>query len=96
MFKYFERIKRPLISGSDGSSNDPNVVVQSEINVGESSEKKARIELSEEDIVVDPALRKLIVEYDPQIRDEVKRRYVLKGPCQPLEHNFPMSQFGKK
>ena len=72
MFKYFERIKRPLISGSDGSSNDPNVV-QSEINVGESSEKKARIELSEEDIVVDPALRKLIVECDPQIRDEVKR-----------------------
>ena len=82
MFRYFERIKRPLTSGSDGSSNDPNVVIQSEINISESSGKKARIE-NEEDIVVDPTLQKPIVEYDPQIRDEVGRRYVLKGPCQP-------------
>ena len=27
MFRYFERIKRSLTSGGDGSSNDPNVVV---------------------------------------------------------------------
>ena len=55
MFRYFERIKRPLTSRSDGSSNDPNVV-QSEINMGESSEKKAQVELNEDEIVVDRAL----------------------------------------
>ena len=66
MFRYFERVKRPLTSGSDDSSNDPNVVVQSQISVvDESSQKKARVELSEDDIVVDPALQKPIIEYDP-------------------------------
>ncbi|XP_060201355.1 uncharacterized protein LOC132629917 isoform X3 [Lycium barbarum] len=44
----------------------------------------------------DPANRRPIAEYDPNIRDEVRRYYIQKGPCQPMNHYFPKTQFGKK
>ncbi|XP_060170421.1 uncharacterized protein LOC132601341 [Lycium barbarum] len=44
----------------------------------------------------DPANRRPIAEYDPNIRDEVRRYYIKKGPCQPMNHDFPKTQFGKK
>ena len=40
-------------------------------------------------------LRKPIEEYPILIRDEIRRRYLLKGPCQPFGHVFPLRQFGK-
>ncbi|XP_026400081.1 uncharacterized protein LOC113295972 [Papaver somniferum] len=36
------------------------------------------------DLPTDPALRIPISEYDPDIRDQVRRAYLKKGPCQPL------------
>ncbi|XP_059277598.1 uncharacterized protein LOC132031668 [Lycium ferocissimum] len=45
---------------------------------------------------VDPADRRPIAEYDPNIRDEVRRYYIQKGPCQSMNHDFPKTQFGKK
>lgn len=36
----------------------------------------------------DPAERRPIVEYDVNIRDEVRRYYIQKGPCQPKDHIF--------
>lgn len=44
----------------------------------------------------DPGLRKAISEYPPNDQDEVRRRYLLKGPCQPRNHSFPLTPFGKK
>ncbi|XP_060212166.1 uncharacterized protein LOC132639760 [Lycium barbarum] len=44
----------------------------------------------------DPANRRPIAEYDPNIRVEVRRYYIKKGPCQPMNHDFPKTQFGKK
>ncbi|KAM3359380.1 hypothetical protein P3S68_019090 [Capsicum galapagoense] len=44
----------------------------------------------------DPVERRPIVEYDANIRDEVRRYYIQKGPCQPKDLNFPKNQFGKK
>ncbi|PNX72121.1 zinc finger MYM-type protein 1-like [Trifolium pratense] len=32
--------------------------------------------------------------YHPNDRDEIRRAYLQKGPCQPKEHNFPQRQFG--
>ena len=41
------------------------------------------------ELVIDPALRKPIEEYHINIRDIVRREYLLKGPCQPIGHVFP-------
>ncbi|KAL9688095.1 hypothetical protein QQ045_032508 [Rhodiola kirilowii] len=41
------------------------------------------------DIVNDPALRKPINDYEHSIRDNVRRAYVVQGPCRPHSHNFP-------
>ena len=59
------------------------------------NEKRARLE-KEWVVISDPALRKPIDEYDPLIRDDVKRDYILNGPCQPMSHDFPQRSFGKQ
>jgi hypothetical protein len=43
----------------------------------------------DEDIIVDPGLRKPIDEMHPNIRDDAKREYILLGPCQPIGHTYP-------
>ena len=40
-------------------------------------------------IIVDPGCRIAIDRFHPNIRDEVKRAYLLKGPTQPRGHAFP-------
>ena len=49
--------------------------------------------LNLDDIASDPALRKQIHEYAPEIRDQVRRAYIAKGPHQPII-KFPRRQFG--
>ncbi|XP_051147528.1 uncharacterized protein LOC127262759 [Andrographis paniculata] len=57
---------------------------------------RVQIELSENNIVGNPGLRKLIDSYHIDVRDELRRRYLAKGPCQPYDHDFPRSSFGHK
>jgi hypothetical protein len=45
------------------------------------------------DIVVDPGLKKPIDEYDVNIRDAVRREYLLQGPCQPIAHIYPKKRW---
>ncbi|KAH7663595.1 Ribonuclease H-like protein [Dioscorea alata] len=59
------------------------------------AQKKSRVEFDPSDIIADPGLRKPIEEYDTGIRDQVRREYLLMGPCQPVGHNFPRKQQGK-
>ncbi|XP_070001927.1 uncharacterized protein [Nicotiana sylvestris] len=40
--------------------------------------------------------RILILQYAPNIRDEVRRHYIQKGVCQPSGHAFPKTKFGNK
>ena len=58
-------------------------------------EKRPRVKFSDNDIVDDPALRKPIEEYPISIRDEIRRRYLVKSPCQPYGDEFPSRKFGK-
>lgn len=58
-------------------------------NESGSSQKKARVELNQSDIIADPGLRKPIDDYEKDIRDEVRRAYLLNGPIQPIGHSFP-------
>uniref|UniRef100_A0A9I9EEN7 TTF-type domain-containing protein n=1 Tax=Cucumis melo TaxID=3656 RepID=A0A9I9EEN7_CUCME len=40
-----------------------------------------------------PGLRIRILDYNSNIRDEVRRAYLQKGPCQPRNHTFPLKKF---
>nr|XP_043614691.1 uncharacterized protein LOC122586770 [Erigeron canadensis] len=44
----------------------------------------------------DPADRKRILEYHPNQRDEIRRKYWLRGPCQPRGHKFPKRVIGNQ
>ncbi|XP_019234399.1 PREDICTED: zinc finger MYM-type protein 1-like [Nicotiana attenuata] len=44
----------------------------------------------------DPKERIPILQYAPNIRDEVRRHYIQKGACQPSGHAFPKTKFGNK
>ena len=50
----------------------------------------------EEEIQYDPGKRKLIEHYHPNLKDLVRRTYLLNGPCQPKDIDFPYSNFGTK
>ncbi|KAL1815817.1 hypothetical protein ACET3Z_018391 [Daucus carota] len=80
------------------SNNPPNEAQNNTVNIGESSGKRARLDtdLPDEDIVSDPAKRKSINEYEPKVRDDVRRKYVQMGPCKPISHTFPGSTFGDR
>ncbi|KAL9293277.1 putative transcription factor and/or regulators TTF-type(Zn) family [Arabidopsis thaliana] len=43
----------------------------------------------------DPAKRKIILSYHPNQRDEVRREYLIRGPCQPRGHKFKQIAIGK-
>ena len=45
-----------------------------------------------EDLKADPGLRKKILEYDPNDRDNVRREYLQRGPFQPRNHKFPQQK----
>ena len=57
---------------------------------------KSKIEFNSADLPTDPGLRPPIMDYDPNIRDQVRRFYMQKGPCQPTKHEFPLKRFGKE
>lgn len=50
-------------------------------------------EINMEDLLGDPGLRTPIWDYNPNIRDRVRRHYLQQGPCQPKNHEFPQSNF---
>ncbi|KAL5557496.1 hypothetical protein UlMin_039732 [Ulmus minor] len=58
--------------------------------------KSINLDISLDELETDPGLRIPISEYNPNIRDEVRRKYLLSGPCQPRNHDFPLTQFGKQ
>ena len=53
------------------------------------------LEVDLKNLPADPGQRSKISAYHPNVRDEIRRAYLLKGPCQPREHKFPQTQFGK-
>ncbi|XP_021984996.2 uncharacterized protein LOC110880864 [Helianthus annuus] len=81
--KYFTKEPKPSIPTSS-----------SPLNSNEHNNKRSReeVELSEDEIVGDPALRKPINDYPTNIREEVRRRYIAKGACQPKGHVFPKTK----
>lgn len=80
------------------STRDPIGNESRDVNIGESSGKRPRTDANvpSDDIISDPALRKPINSYEPGIRDDMRRKYVLVGPCQPTTHTFPRTICGDR
>ncbi|KAI5340365.1 hypothetical protein L3X38_019639 [Prunus dulcis] len=56
-----------------------------------SSSRQSELDEVLANLQADPGLRIRMIEYDANIRDEVRRAYLQKGPCQPRGHCFPQS-----
>ena len=50
----------------------------------------------DEEIKYDSGLRKEIDSYHPNLRENVRRKYLENGPCQPRGINFPLVKIGEK
>ena len=57
--------------------------------------KECPLEINLDDLLVDSRLRIRILNYHPNIRDQVRRAYLQKGPCQAKKHNFSSKKFGE-
>ena len=69
---------------------DPQPNDEDEPNMANDDEEDV---FNPDEIVCDPAIRKQIDDYHPDVQDQVRRAYILKGPTQPVV-NFPRKQFG--
>ena len=56
--------------------------------------KKRFLQFELEKLPNDPGLRPKMSDYHPSDRDEIRRYYLQKGPCQPKEIIFPQRKFG--
>ncbi|KAI5324597.1 hypothetical protein L3X38_033670 [Prunus dulcis] len=56
-----------------------------------SSSRRSKLDEVLANLQADLGLRIRMIEYDTNIRDEVRRAYLQKGPCQPIGHSFPQS-----
>ena len=58
-----------------------------------SSSKQTRVDFNLENLPLDLGLRQKISFYHPNNHDEIRRYYLIKGPCQPIVCDYPVSCF---
>ena len=58
----------------------------------DSSSKQGRVDVN--NLPSDPGLQKNISFYHSNDRDQIRRYYLQKKPCQPYEHDFPQTKIG--
>ncbi|CAL2256046.1 unnamed protein product [Prunus armeniaca] len=89
MERYFKRRFASTTSSSDnvGSSSSRDVGISRDVD----SSKESELQDILANLIVDPGLRPQMLDYDPNIRDEVRRAYLQNGPCQPKDHTFPQT-----
>ena len=64
-------------------------------NKSRSNPKQIRIEVDVANLPTNPGLRIKISDYHSNERDQIRRHYLQNKYCQPIDHDFPQSQFGK-
>nr|XP_016487449.1 PREDICTED: uncharacterized protein LOC107807553 [Nicotiana tabacum] len=93
--KFFKAIPTPQSSGSGSSPPMPSSfscpIIHDNLNPSAVSNKEKILNLNLEP---DPAERKQISKYPPNLRDRVRRYYIQQGPCQPHNCSFPKRDFG--
>jgi hypothetical protein len=77
----------PLVATEHGQSAN----VAQRLDVADNSQASELIKVFILDVhsISDPGLRIPIEGFHPDIRGDVKRAYLLKGPTRPCRHNFP-------
>jgi hypothetical protein len=65
-------------------------------NANESVGLRDRNINSVDQVIADPGLRMPIEQIDANIRDAVRRAYIVKGPCQPKGHKYPKRMIGNR
>jgi hypothetical protein len=97
-----ENIAHPDVQDDNGEAED-DAHVQEDIeeenaHVQENNSEEVNgqevegiIEFNPDHIISDPGLRIPIDRFVSNIRDEVRRAFIVKGPTQPIGHNFPKS-----
>lgn len=76
--------KRPVINSNSRDKTE---------STGVFTEKRANIEYNPDMIISDPGDRIPIDEYNVNIRDQVRRAYIAKGPFQPVDYKFSQKIF---
>jgi hypothetical protein len=77
-------------------NNRESTDTEIENDVSQNVQGNPNVMLNQNNIVGDPGLRKPIEELDVNIRDVVRREYLLLDPCQPKGHIFPKKQIGDR
>ena len=57
--------------------------------------KQSCVEINLVDLTTDPGLQNRIMDYNPNDRDQIRRAYLQRGPCQPHMKDFPQTSFGQ-
>ncbi|KAG5585111.1 hypothetical protein H5410_045545 [Solanum commersonii] len=88
--KYFFRVPKTSLAPQNQNQlrRDENV---NQIEI--SSHSSQRQEFDVNDLKGHPAGRTPILNYHPNIHDEIRRAYIIKVPCQPQTHQFPQTDF---
>ncbi|XP_042009254.1 zinc finger MYM-type protein 1-like [Salvia splendens] len=89
MDRYFKKLS-PSVDVSSSSVNGPTLLQPQE------SLNEDKLEADPENIPSDPGKRPDIMRYPSNSIERVRRAYLLKGPCQPREHEFPPRTDGKR
>ncbi|XP_075095473.1 uncharacterized protein LOC107785324 [Nicotiana tabacum] len=87
MITSFYKAQASASSSSSPLSSSLCPVISNNINPSQASDKVL-------DYEPDPAERKPISAYPPNLRDRVRRNYIQNGPCQPRGFVFPKRDFG--
>ncbi|CAI0445048.1 unnamed protein product [Linum tenue] len=77
------QIQEPNLSGSVNRTPEESESFSAESDGG----------FDENSLVLDPALRTKISSFHPNVRDQVRRFFLQKGPIQPKSHAFPARNF---
>ncbi|KAL5540784.1 hypothetical protein UlMin_042397 [Ulmus minor] len=85
MEKYFKRKLESSFPEEKESKDDD----------GDISRDIVRIETKFPNLLTDPGLRCPILDYNPNDQDQIRREFLLRGPCQPRSHKFPLSKCGQ-
>ena len=74
----------------DSSSTQDSYLTQDSSSTQDSSAKHGRVDVN--NLPSDPGLQKNISFYHPNDRDQIRKYYLQKKPCQPYEHDFPQTK----
>ncbi|XP_076901790.1 uncharacterized protein LOC143556336 [Bidens hawaiensis] len=65
-------------------------------NIVSSSSSSKPLKINLDDLPWHPSERQPISSYHQSQKDEIRRAYLLRGPCQPTGHEYPLTNFSGK